>query len=397
MHIDLSKSASSKNSAPFSRDGFTDADVPMTITAADGFTDATVPTSYTPSSSGNIPSVSPMPSMSNAAFPMGYSADPTAPVCAPMPTTVAEAEMMVSQMSEEQMNAALSQYSQAARTANIVLIAGIATFILGGFITPLLSALGFIAGVVGIVMSISCKKKYGVDAINERIVEECIASAFENGKVSRHIAPAKRDFIDSSLSHFYNKKTRGYYNNFYANDLIWGTHREHPFEICDVKAEYEWTDSDGDTHTETRFCGQYLRFPTDKTMKHDLYIRRKGTFEWKRENDGGILTDSSEFNKKWHVMSSSPQDALYVLTPHFMERLEEFENIISNSLGIQEKTDYIFCEDGSFIAFIYSQRNLFELDGVKSKDQTVETLRERYAQETEWVRTLMEHLHFDQR
>lgn len=309
-------------------------------------------------------------------------------------------------MTEEQLDGFLDEYRKKAGTASTVLVAGIVATLLFAWIgLGMLCFLGIVAAVVGGVMFSRARKEYRVDEINELIAHRALTGVFPGASILRDIPPYKKDELDVQFKHFYNKKAKSYYNNFHVNDLVWGTYDGNPFEFCDIHATYEYTDSDGDTHTTEIFTGQYLRFPTQKTLSCDLFIRRKSGRERKKEKDGGILTDNPEFNEKWHITSDSEENALYVLTPHFMEKLEEYETAISKSMGIAGKTDYIFRADGSFVAFVESNSNLFEMERirirdaegniVKGRNAKVADIQNHYKAETEWMRAVMDVLRFD--
>ena len=75
-------------------------------------------------------------------------------------------------------------------------------------------------------------------------------------------------------------------------------------------------------------------------------------------------------------------------------------------MGIFGKTDYVFRSDGSFVAFVESGANLFELDRVKAKGADGKALEGQPARvsdmcshfraETEWMRSVMDGLRFEQ-
>lgn len=324
-----------------------------------------------------------------------------------VPTPLLTASMPVSEMTEAQLDAMLDAYRKKSGTASTVLVIGtVATIVLACLHMGLLCFVGMAITAIGGVMWSRARKSCQVDEINEFVSRGVLSEIFPGSQIMRIIPENKKDEIDEMFGHFRNRKAKSYYNNFYMNDLVWGEYAGSPFEFCDVHATYEWTDSDGDTHTKEIFTGQYLRFPTDRTLTCDLYIRRKADNERKKEKDGGIVTDNPDFNEKWHVTSDSEENALYVLTPHFMEKLEEYESVISKSMGIFGKTDYVFRSDGSFVAFVESGANLFELDRVKAKGADGKTLegqparvsdmRSHFRAETEWMRSVMDALRFEQ-
>lgn len=313
----------------------------------------------------------------------------------------------VSEMTEAQLDAMLDAYRKKSGTASTVLVIGtVATIVLACLHMGLLCFAGMAITAIGGVMWSRARKSCQVDEINELLSRGVLSEIFPGSQIMRIMPEYKKDEIDEMFGHFRNRKSKSYYNNLYVNDLVWGEYAGNPFEFCDVHATYEWTDSDGDTHTKEIFTGQYLRFPTDKTLTCDLYIRRKASNEKKKEKDGGIVTDNPDFNEKWHVTSDSEENALYVLTPHFMEKLEEYESVISKSMGIFGKTDYVFRSDGSFVAFVESGANLFELDRVKAKSADgkalegqparVSDMRSHFRAETEWMRSVMDVLRFEQ-
>ena len=150
-------------------------------------------------------------------------------------------------------------------------------------------------------------------------------------------------------------------------DYVKGVLRGIPVEFSEFSLikEEEERDEDGEIKvTRTKvFSGTLV------VLKHGLELRQDITITQISKNlFGGIKTESEKFNKRFSIKCGDGHDVFYLLTPHYMEKL----NGLSDSYG------KIFCITfltGGDLILILSGRNYFEADGVSSVSELVQKIR----------------------
>lgn len=303
----------------------------------------------------------------------------------------------VEEMSIEELDALLVGSQKTSNKIGIIVLVSFIVIILSMIMhNTMLSVIGFIGFFGSLVCIMLAQRAHRVNEISDVIAQRTLIDVFGDAKFERKIQSDKRKCINKLLKKFYNRFTMTQYNHFEAEDHVIGTLNGVSFESADICAKYI-SDKNGHKKRITRFKGQYLRFQTSKKLSCDLFIRRKGEMELKTERDGGIKTDNPRFNKRWQVKSDNIEDALYVLTPQFMERLEEYEALISKELGVAGKTDYAFLRDGTVVVFTNTGKNLFELDVIATDEngkatgqtKTYVEIAQDFERETRWLRNVM--------
>lgn len=150
-------------------------------------------------------------------------------------------------------------------------------------------------------------------------------------------------------------------NIYTSNDYFYGKYKDIQFQCSDVTIQYEYTDSDGDTHTTTYFDGQWYIFEFNKQFKGSFqvceksfhYSKRQGGLFSKKEKDEKIEMEDQEFNKQFKVFGTDAHSVFYVLTPQTMERIK--------TINSQIKGDLLFCfKDNLLHVGVYNGKDLFE-------------------------------------
>jgi hypothetical protein len=131
-------------------------------------------------------------------------------------------------------------------------------------------------------------------------------------------------------------------NRFWSEDYINATYQGVNFEVAEVNVVDVDTSSDS-SRSETYFEGRMMvfHFPNklvssvsvfSKKFKHRALSRREA-----KETE--VELESMQFNNIFDVYSLTQQDAFYLITPHFMERLQlladKYQSIAMRVVGNQ--------------------------------------------------------------
>ncbi len=175
-----------------------------------------------------------------------------------------------------------------------------------------------IPGVVYIIMGATQFKKIQKNFKTE-VLKEIIISSVDNGKFDP----------DSGLSQsvVYATEFLKRADIFHTEDYLSGSIDGVNFESSDVKLqERRQVQTENGTRTviETYFLGRVFRFDFNKSFDGYLQVLEKGKPTRKRGYKK-IKLESVDFNKKFKTFCTSEHTAFYVLTPHLMEALRDFE------------------------------------------------------------------------
>ena len=188
-------------------------------------------------------------------------------------------------------------------------------------------------------------------------------------------------------------------DRFHSEDYVSGRYRDIFFEQSDVHIEekHESTDSDGHTSTTwvTIFKGRWMIFDFNKEFKANLQIaqngfpnaRRKRFFGKKETLFKKVEMESESFNKNFRVFAQNEHDAFYIITPAFMERLE---NLAAHNRG---KLLFCFVGDRLHIA-IHDNQDSFEPGGLFS-NLDEERITTRIRGEIEVITQFIDELNLD--
>ncbi len=129
--------------------------------------------------------------------------------------------------------------------------------------------------------------------------------------------------------------------SFSSNDYLSAIYKGVAFEQADVRI----VQSSGKSSV-TLFYGRWMIFDFNKSFRCDMQVRRRGFLDAK--NTGGLFgekermqplkTESLAFNDAFRVYAADQQEAFYILTPHFMERIMRLGNSVDSPL--------LFCFSG---------------------------------------------------
>lgn len=119
-----------------------------------------------------------------------------------------------------------------------------------------------------------------------------------------------------------------------SSNFVSGKYKGVSFEYSDIRTENESTTrtSHFGSHTNYTpvFCGRWLVFDYNKSFRSsvkvlekyfgDSFVYRSSSSEYEK-----ISMENQTFNDKFHTLSTSEQDAFYLLTPQVMETLLKLE------------------------------------------------------------------------
>ena len=207
------------------------------------------------------------------------------------------------------------------------------------FMLPFLLVFGF---VFSAVLSSGPYKRYRT-AFKAAFVERSLRSAF----TSLYYEPSQGISYDTIAA------TKMMYmgDRFHSEDYVHASYRDVRFEQSDVhiQDEHHSTDSKGhsSTHYVTIFRGRWMIFDFNKEFRAKVQIVQKGFPTAKRKRFFGkketlfqkVETESETFNQQFQVYAQNEHDAFYILTPAFMERVQ--------NLTAHNKGKLMFCFIGN--------------------------------------------------
>ena len=124
-------------------------------------------------------------------------------------------------------------------------------------------------------------------------------------------------------------------DRYTSNDLTIGKYKNVNFAQADVHMEEEYKDDDGDTHYRTIFLGRFMIFEFPKKFKSRMMLSHYGSPCGKSEGKLNFMeTESVEFNKAFALYAEDGMEAFYILTPDFMERVQELGRSHNDEVSI---------------------------------------------------------------
>ena len=126
---------------------------------------------------------------------------------------------------------------------------------------------------------------------------------------------------------------------FKSNDLVKAKYKNTDFIQADVEIITVKRDEDGDLEYSTIFKGRYLIFEFPKKINHQMTISYHGHGEFHTNPKTGrklsrIETESPDFNKHFLVYAEDNIEALYILTPDIIDKLEKLGEKYQNALSL---------------------------------------------------------------
>lgn len=147
---------------------------------------------------------------------------------------------------------------------------------------------------------------------------------------------------------------------YHSNDFTSGCYKKINFSQADVHIEEEHTDSDGDTTYITTFYGRFLVFDFDRNFTSNLQVASKHFYNGTTSNlsknghkFAKIKTESIDFNKNFKIYAQDNVDALYILDPAFMEKVQKLYTDCKHEILLT------FVDKKVYIA-IYDRKDSFE-------------------------------------
>ncbi len=128
-------------------------------------------------------------------------------------------------------------------------------------------------------------------------------------------------------------------DRYFSNDLTTGKYKNVKFVQADVHIEEEYKDNEGDTHYRTIFKGRFMIFELPKKFESRMMLSFAGEpVDGINRKTGKVMrrieTESVEFNKTFLVHAEDGMEALYILTPDFMERVQELGRLHNNQVSV---------------------------------------------------------------
>lgn len=171
------------------------------------------------------------------------------------------------------------------------------------------------------------------DLYKDAFVREPLANNFDNV-----VYEPKEGFTKENIEAF---RLCEMGNRWWSEDYIRATYKGVDFEIAEVNVREVYEHSDERTTSENYFQGRMMvfNFPNKLVNTVAVYSRKfkHRALNQKVAKDYKVELESMQFNKEFDVYSADQQDAFYLITPHFMERLlllsGKYESIAMNVVG----------------------------------------------------------------
>ncbi|MEE3343026.1 MAG: DUF3137 domain-containing protein [Bacilli bacterium] len=153
-----------------------------------------------------------------------------------------------------------------------------------------------------------------------------------------------------------------------SNDYVSGTYRNIRFEQADVIIEKR----DEDDDYIKVFLGKWIIFDFGKKFYSNIHIYKRSLKNWWKGKYKEIKLEDETFNKKYLVFAENEHDAFYVLTPHFMEKIDSVMSKLDCevSLGFVDNKLHIAINNynDSFEYNVYKEINEEKIISEVSKD-----------------------------
>lgn len=198
-----------------------------------------------------------------------------------------------------------------------LVILGVLMFVLLGN----LGLLGLIPLIPGIILAGKGTSDFGKlsKKFKKEVLVDLISTYVDNGK----FIPEQGLNINTVYNTEFVKKADRYHTEDYLSGSMEGV----SFESSDVKLEerhVQHTKNGTRTYYETYFLGRIFVFDFNKSFDGYLHVLERGKPHSRRKY-GKVKMESVVFNKKFKTYATNDHSAFYVLTPHFMEALMDFE------------------------------------------------------------------------
>lgn len=155
-------------------------------------------------------------------------------------------------------------------------------------------------------------------------------------------------------------------SEYYSNDYMKGSYKGVDFVRADVLSQTTTHNSaDNSSSTTVHFKGQVYRFDFHKNVTRSLWLRDRGFMDrlfgsW--GNPGSVVNfEDDEFNRMFTVRALDEQEAFYVFTPKFMEKVRILRYQVDCQMSWALVNQY-------FYMALYTKRDAFELSSFRDLD-----------------------------
>lgn len=237
------------------------------------------------------------------------------------------------------------------------IVVGVLCFLAG---IDVLVAIGVIAAITGIVFA-------GIGFSNFSKLSKRFKVEVLTGLVSQFVDNGYFNPNDGlPQSTVYSTEFLKHADRFHSEDFLSGSMDGVKFISSDVKLEerhVQHTKNGTRTYYETFFLGRIFVFDFNKSFDGFLQVLERGRPTVNR-GYSKVKLESIQFNKKFKTYTTNDHSAFYVLTPHFMEALMDFEQ---NNRGTIQ---FSFLGNSLYIG-IDNRRDTFELTMFRTLDERI--------------------------
>jgi len=158
------------------------------------------------------------------------------------------------------------------------------------------------------------------------------------------------------------------FNRSHFEDYIHGNHDGVQFRLCEGHLR-EKSRKDDDDKDHTRFKGLLLIYDFNKPFSGDTRLLPNVTAignrflrsGYKAANPGERVTlEDPKFRKQFDVYSTDQVESRYLLTPGFMERLQDLRNQVSDNKSARSANMYVAFSGGNLMIAIHTDKDRFE-------------------------------------
>lgn len=210
------------------------------------------------------------------------------------------------------------------------------------------------------------KSRVYKDIVKEVLITRMFEQEFEHV----NYVPTKgfeKAFIDDTEMY-----DRG--NTYASNDLLSASYKGIGFMQADVNIQ-NVTSNGKTTTTTTYFRGRWIVCDFIKNFEGYHQVRSNGSFfaNKKPRKYFGTKTkeidfESVEFNKRFSCYTNDEQEAFYLITPNYMDKMMNFQDFVNCEVV------YGFINNKLHIA-IYNNRNAFEMSGSQINDYFIDSVK----------------------
>ncbi|AIO19154.1 hypothetical protein KQ51_01277 [Candidatus Izimaplasma bacterium HR1] len=258
----------------------------------------------------------------------------------------------------------LEKYVERKKKAEKRIIIGAAIILIGALGLLIGQDYGFIILIIGVIVGgvfaglgandfQKLSKTFKVE-----VISGLMESLVDNGKYDPHFGLSQTQVYSSE---FLKRADR-----YHSEDFLSGSMEDVNFVSSDVKLEerhVRHTKNGTETYYETYFLGRLFVFEFNKSFDGYLQVL-EGARPTVNRKYKKVKLESVQFNKKFKTYSTSEHSAFYVLTPHFMEALLNFEKKNRGKIYFSFIDNMLYIGINNFI-------DTFELKMFRKLDNTV--------------------------